>query len=157
MNTHANNVKEDGLVYENDELRLNIPRRLSNNETKMVDNAFDTVKGLYPDNSPLQKFVMRYAVRAILCSEDFWSGLSRPFMQEFRSARNRNERNKAFLKVEGLVIGMVHVYEVRHNVHRGTDIAVYIDFATRPLGYDALPGIIDKDFAYRIIKRAYSK
>ena len=157
MNTYANNVKEDGLVYENDELKLNIPRRLSNNETKMVDNAFDTVKGLYPDNSPLQKFVMQYALRAILCSEDFWSGLARPFMQEFRSARNRNERNKAFLKVEGLVIGMVHVYEVRHNVHRGTDIAVYIDFATRPLGYDALPGIIDKDFAYRIIKRAYSK
>lgn len=157
MNTYASNVKEDSLVYENDGLRLDIPRRLSDKETKMVDNAFDTVKGLYPDNSPLQKFVMQYAVRAILCSENSWSVLSRPLMQEFRSAQDRNERGKAFLKVEGLVIGMVHVYEVRHNVHRGTDIALYIDFATRPLGYDALPGIIDKDFAYRIIKRAYSK
>lgn len=158
MNTlEKSTERETDAVYERETTRIAIPRRLSDKEVRMADKSYDTINKLYPDNEPIKGYLLRYALKAILCSENAWANLSLPIMRAFRAATDGDTRNKSYLALEGLVIGMVHVYEVRHDVHKGTNIAMYIDYSTRPVGYDAMSGIIDRNFAYRIIKRAYSK
>jgi hypothetical protein len=158
MDTLKKSIGNDAdAVYEKGTVKMTIPRRLSEGETRMVDKSYDTISNLYGGNEPIKEYLLKYALKSILCSENAWANLSLPIMQSFRSASDRETRNKSYLALEGLVIGMVHVYEVRHDIHKGTNIAMYIDYATRPLGYDAISGIIDRNFAYKIIRRAYSK
>ena len=141
-------------TYVRGDISLTLPRRLSDNEQRMMNKSVDVINGMHHGHA-VRQYVALSALSTILCAEPLWPQMARVAMLSVNSAASKSAKASALLRMEGIIVGMVHVFEIRYNIHDGYAIAQSIDDATRQPGFDALSGIISTQRAWRVITAMY--
>lgn len=142
--------------YSYEGIELNPVRLLSETERTALDKAIDAIKRLRR-NKAIQRIEAQAALDIILCAEPIWHALASQAVKATLNAKDDNTRIGMQLRVEGMIIGLTEVFEVRYDMHSGELIANNIDNATRNPFRDAVPGAFNYDMAMDVITKAYSK
>lgn len=146
-------------TYTYNGITVDTVRALSANEKKMLEKSIDAGARIYPGSVDAQRVIALSALKAILCSENLWYRLADNAINAYREANNADESNKAAVRqvqMEGLILGMTHVNEVKHGIRRDISIAASIDRATREPDADALPGYFSQGLVLKVIHKAYA-
>lgn len=144
------------VYYSHNGIELHPVRTLSANEKNALDKSIDAIQRIR-NSKTIQQIEAQAALEIILCAEPSWYALAERTVNAIKLAKDNNTRIGMKLRVEGMIIGLTEIFEVRYNLHSGEVIANSIDNMTRNPMRDAVPGAFNHEMALSVITRAYAK